>query len=94
MDLRRGHFSVKMYAKMKELGSIGGVRRARPPRSADGLLYYTILKIHYFLAGCGATSNLPCQRPEYNTLILAFTTSGYIQCCTLMHKRTIMCKEL
>ena len=24
MDLRRGHFSVKMYAKTKELGPIGG----------------------------------------------------------------------
>ena len=36
MDLRRGHFSVKMYAKMKELGPIGGgVRPARPPRSAN-----------------------------------------------------------
>ena len=32
MDLRRGHFSVKMYAKTKELGPIGGgVRLARPP---------------------------------------------------------------
>ena len=33
--LQRGHFSVKMYVKMKELGPVGGgVRRARPPRSA------------------------------------------------------------
>ena len=32
MDLRCRHFSVKMYAKMKELGPIGGgVRPARPP---------------------------------------------------------------
>ena len=32
MDLRCGHFSVKMYAKKKELGPIGGVVcRARPP---------------------------------------------------------------
>ena len=30
MDLQRGHFSVKMYAKMKELGPIGGVRQERP----------------------------------------------------------------
>ena len=30
--LQRGHFSVKMYAKTKELGPVGGgVRRARPP---------------------------------------------------------------
>ena len=31
VDLRRGHFSGKIYAKMKELGPIRGVRRARPP---------------------------------------------------------------
>ena len=30
-----GHFLVKMYAKTKELGPMGGVRRARPPRSAN-----------------------------------------------------------
>ena len=34
--LRRGHFPVKMYAKTKELGPIGGgVRPARPPRSSN-----------------------------------------------------------
>ena len=32
--LQCGHFSVKMYAKTKELGPVGGVRWARPPRSA------------------------------------------------------------
>ena len=38
MDLRCGHFLVKMYVKMKELGPMGGVRRARPPpRSANGM---------------------------------------------------------
>ena len=31
MDLRRGHFLVKMYAKMKELGPMGGVHPAHPP---------------------------------------------------------------
>ena len=32
VDLRYEHFSVKMYAKMKELGPIGGgVCLARPP---------------------------------------------------------------
>ena len=38
VDLRRRCFSVKMYAKMKELGPIGGgVRPARPPsRSVNG----------------------------------------------------------
>ena len=30
VDLRRGHFSAKIYAKTKELGPIGGMRRARP----------------------------------------------------------------
>ena len=29
--LQRGHFSVKMYAKMKELGPVGGRAPARPP---------------------------------------------------------------
>ena len=34
-DLPCGRFSVKMYAKMKELGPVwGGMRRA-PPRSAN-----------------------------------------------------------
>ena len=28
--LQRGHFSVKMYAKMKELGPVGGRAGARP----------------------------------------------------------------
>ena len=38
VDLRRRRFSVKMYAKMKELGPIGGgVRPARPPRPANAL---------------------------------------------------------
>ena len=32
--LRRGYFSVKMYAKMKEFGPVGGRAPARPPRSA------------------------------------------------------------
>ena len=30
VDLRRGCFSQKMYAKMKELGPVGDVLRARP----------------------------------------------------------------
>ena len=30
VDLRHGHFSVKMYAKTKELGPMGGVRPVRP----------------------------------------------------------------
>ena len=32
VDPRHRHFSVKMYVKMKELGSVGrGVHPARPP---------------------------------------------------------------
>ena len=31
VDLRRGHFSVKMYAKMKELGPVGGGRAPLDP---------------------------------------------------------------
>ena len=32
--LQRGHFSAKMYAKMKELGPVGGRAPGTPPRSA------------------------------------------------------------
>ena len=35
VDLQRGHFLVKMYAKTKELGPIGGRAPATPPRSAN-----------------------------------------------------------
>ena len=35
MDLRRGHSSVKMNAKTKELGPIGGRAPGTPPRSAN-----------------------------------------------------------
>ena len=31
VDLRRGHFSVKMYVKMKELGPIGGACAGHTP---------------------------------------------------------------
>ena len=32
--LQHGHFSVKMYTKMKEFGPVGGHVPACPPRSA------------------------------------------------------------
>ena len=32
VDLRHGHFSVKMYAKMKELGPIGGACAGHAPQ--------------------------------------------------------------
>ena len=38
VDLRRGHSLVKMYAKMKELGPIGGACAGHaPPRSANAV---------------------------------------------------------
>ena len=38
VDLQRGCFSAKTYAKMKELDPVGGgARRQRPPGSANGL---------------------------------------------------------
>ena len=36
VDLRRGCFSAKMYAKTKELGPVGGRAPGTPPRSANG----------------------------------------------------------
>ena len=36
VDLRRGNFLAKMYAKTKELGPVGGGRESgMPPRSAN-----------------------------------------------------------
>ena len=43
VDLQCGHFLVKMYVKTKELGPMGGVRQARPPRSANALTLMIIL---------------------------------------------------
>ena len=40
IDLRRGHFLLKMYAKTKELGSIGGNAGHTP---LDPPMYYYIL---------------------------------------------------
>ena len=42
VDLRHGHFSMKMYAKMKELGPMGGACAGHaPPRSANAVTSYT-----------------------------------------------------
>ena len=38
VDSRCGHFSAKMYAKMKELGPVGGACARHAPRSANGLV--------------------------------------------------------
>ena len=47
MDLQRGCFSVKMYAKMKELGPVGGVHQARaldPPMLTFQPIFMLIYK--------------------------------------------------
>ena len=41
VDLRHGHFLVKMYVKMKELGPIGGHALGMPPRSANAKYFKT-----------------------------------------------------
>ena len=44
--LQRGHFSVKMYAKTKELGPVGGACAGHappPPRSAYAFAFFLIL---------------------------------------------------
>ena len=44
--LQHGHSSVKMYAKMKELGPVGGACTGMPPRSAYGIdSFYELLAI-------------------------------------------------
>ena len=48
VDLRRGHFLVKMYAKMKELGPIGGRAPGTPPRSANGTYIINVPHYYYF----------------------------------------------
>ena len=45
MDLRHGHFSVKMYAKMKELGPIGGHAPGMP--SLDPPMITTLKMLNY-----------------------------------------------
>ena len=58
VDLRHGHFSVKMYAKMKELGPIGGgVQPAHPTRSANGNA-----RCHYLLE---PVALIPLYRNEF-----------------------------
>ena len=46
-DLRRGHFSVKMYAKTKELDPVWGrgAHRRRPPGSANMLSHKFVRKM-------------------------------------------------
>ena len=42
VDLRRGCFSPKMCAKMKELGPVGGHVPGTPPRSANAVRLYKL----------------------------------------------------
>ena len=78
MDLQRGHFLVKMYAKMKELGPIGGVCPACPPRSANGI-YHLILKLGIWR----------CNGPERHEMLTVFNAYyGYckiLQVCHILH---------
>ena len=46
MDLQHGCFSVKMYAKTKELGPVGGRAPGTPPRSANGRRGLIGIKCH------------------------------------------------
>ena len=48
MDPQHGCFSVKMYVKMKELGPVGGVRPARPPRSANEILPHRKISMYFY----------------------------------------------
>ena len=43
VDLRRGHFSVKMYVKTKELGPIGGTRAPGTPPPDPPMLLVNVL---------------------------------------------------
>ena len=48
VDSRSGYVSKILYVKTKESGPLGGVRRARPPRSANDIhliLTWKILKV-------------------------------------------------
>ena len=44
--LQRGHFSVKMYAKTKELGPVGGHAPARPPQIRLCVMEHTHNKLN------------------------------------------------
>ena len=55
VDLRCGHFSAKMYAKMKEMGPIGGRALGTPPRSAS--------RLHFTF------KNFKVRRSEINKII-------------------------
>ena len=79
MDLRRGHFSVKMYAKTKELGPIGG--RAPGTPSLDPPMYHDagFNCNAYQLNGTFVinTNMVRCDSKEYDASVVNETDSGY-----------------
>ena len=62
MDLQHGCFSVKMYAKMKELGPVGGgVRPARPldPPMFTVINSFMSIQMYYIINTRGYITNFP-----------------------------------
>ena len=49
--LQRGHFSVKMYAKMKELGPVGGACAGMPPIDLPMTLQYHAFRLDLYFYG-------------------------------------------
>ena len=47
-NLRHGHFLAEMYAKMNELGPIGGGALAAPPGSATEMFHFVNFCINNF----------------------------------------------
>ena len=86
LDLQRGHFLVKMYAKMKELGPMGGMRWARPPppppRSANGnptlihAAFYGHEKCVQLLLKAGASPNTS----KGKTALMYAAERGHFKC--------------
>ena len=65
MDLRHGRFSVKMYAKTKELGPIGGWHAPGtppPPGSANAFINHRLRGFTLFLFSCVSACCLFCAK--------------------------------
>ena len=79
MDLGRGHFLVKMYAKTKELGPIGGrVPGTPPPRSANALIMVQCILIEI--------CQLPIACPNNRTGQLDLVVSlGFVKIITRIY---------
>ena len=87
VDLRCGHFSVKMYAKMKELGPMGGVRRARP---LDPPMYSDLYSITFIQAQASRkgernnSSKTTSQKLIFLSII--FVVYEFYLCCSEVEK--------